>query len=489
LLEGAATSQELLFNLARERDPDSIEILYAASLHQDTVADSLINAVKIDGLVDQHTQLKAAAKNAIDMIMKGEYAIAQERLVEKYSPLYSGLISVMQAHNDKQSKLLQAHQIAEQDSIHSFRTLISILSLLALALVLGLGFTILGAVRKSLQEMTHALEDLVQGDADFSKRLHVEHKDEFGQMSGLFNQFLDQQSNLIRIVSENSQQVFSSVQPITVSAQGIATSAREVSASAQGVASAVEQASVAVKGISNNANDMERMISTVAAAMEEMGVSLRQTETACKDEVLASEQGRKVAQDTRATVARLDASAEQIAKVVDIIRDIAEQTNLLALNATIEAATAGEAGKGFAVVASEVKELAKQTAQATETIAEQATAVRSATSDTVRALESIDNTIQKIAEHSHSIEKSVSEQTNTVREVAKSGASASISAREIVRNVEESAAGLKEISSNATNLDQSASNALKGIETVNGMTSQLGNSSDNLQKIVSRFKL
>lgn len=489
VVEASSEAQAKLFKLVKEKDPDSIEALVGQTEVFAKLVDSLTNSLKDDGVIKTANSLHNKANATVEKILMGEYAIAQQMLVEEYNPEYSNLFSEIDRYNRLKDAEFEKQKTEENSQIQSRRTLALLLSLFAIVLLIGLGFVILQAIGSALTGMIDTLKDLVQGEADLTKRLQADSEDELGQMAKLFNQFLEQQATLIRSVSDTTAQVVHESTPLNENTRKINEVARNVSNKAQGVASAVEQSSTALTGITQHANQMGGMISTVAAAMEEMASSLRDTQTRCQEEVHATEKGTKLANDTQKTIQRLDDSALEVGKVVDVIRDIAEQTNLLALNATIEAATAGEAGKGFAVVAGEVKELAKQTAAATETIAQQAQAMRSATSDTIHALESIAQTISEIAQSSLAIQASVEEQSRTVKDVARSGAEASHAAQNIVRNVQESSTGLKEIASSASGLDQDSATTLRGIQAVGESSVQLSKAAEKLQAMVGRFKL
>jgi methyl-accepting chemotaxis protein len=489
IVASASKSQEMLFRLSRETDADSIEALLARSARQDSISDSLLIALNSKNVRQLVAELKTIGKLTIDKLLLGDLALAQQNLVEKYNPTFSHFLSALSIENEAQQQNFEKQRNEEGSAIQSLRRIITLFSLIALGLVLLLGLTILAAIRKSMSAMISTLDDLVSGDADLRKRLPVERGDEFGKMASLFNQFLEQQATLIGAVATSTNNLINATTPLTGSAREISNTAQGMSQKTQGVASAVEESSVSLQGISQNASEMARMVSTVAAAMEEMGASLHQTETSCIAEVKATEEGKVLATKARETILRLDTSAQEISAIVDAINDIAEQTNLLALNATIEAATAGEAGRGFAVVANEVKELAKQTSLATDSIANLAQAVRSATGDAAQSLELIHITIGKIGDSSQDIQRSVQEQTLTVKEVASSGSVASQAAQSIVRNVKESASGLQEISQNTSGLDQASQKTLRGIEKTGENISQLTQTAEELRRLVSRFKL
>jgi methyl-accepting chemotaxis protein len=202
------------------------------------------------------------------------------------------------------------------------------------------------------------------------------------------------------------------------------TSAEETSARAGVVAAASEQVS--------------RNVQTVAAGTEEMSSSIREIAKSASAAANVATQAVKVAEATNTTVCKLGDSSGEIGKVIKVITSIAQQTNLLALNATIEAARAGEAGKGFAVVANEVKELAKETARATEDISHKIEAIQSATRGAVTAIDDIRKIINEINDIQHTIASAVEEQTATTNEMS--------------RNVSEAARGTTDIAQNMSGL-------------------------------------
>jgi methyl-accepting chemotaxis protein len=182
-----------------------------------------------------------------------------------------------------------------------------------------------------------------------------------------------------------------------------------------------------------------------------------------------------VADTANSTVAKLGESSAEIGKVIKVITSIAQQTNLLALNATIEAARAGEAGKGFAVVANEVKELAKETAKATEDISQKIEAIQGDTRGAVEAIEQISTIIAQINDIQSSIASAVEEQTATTNEIA--------------RNVSEAARGSGEIAENITGVAAAAQGTAKGAEETQRAAGELSQMAGDLQQLVDRFQV
>ena len=180
-------------------------------------------------------------------------------------------------------------------------------------------------------------------------------------------------------------------------------------------------------------------------------------------------------EDTNSTIGRLGSSSQEIGQVINVITSIAEQTNLLALNATIEAARAGEAGKGFAVVANEVKELAKETAKATEDIGRKIETIQSDTGESVTAIERISSIISQINEAQATIASAVEEQAATTNEMSRSVSSANQATTEIASNIDGVAASAEECS--------------KGAHGVEAAASDLAKMASELQSLVSKFQV
>ncbi len=202
-------------------------------------------------------------------------------------------------------------------------------------------------------------------------------------------------------------------------------------------------------------------VQTVASATDELSASLREVSQQVTESASITGEATRQANDTNDQVKGLSEAAEKIGNVVSLINDIAGQTNLLALNATIEAARAGDAGKGFAVVASEVKNLASQTAKATEEIASQIAEIQSATGTAVMAIEEITHTIERVNEISGSIASTVEEQDSATSEISRNVQEAASGTQDVARHLSDISASLRETGTVSSDL-LTASNELSG---------------------------
>ncbi len=255
--------------------------------------------------------------------------------------------------------------------------------------------------------------------------------------------------------------------------EAVSKSAEELQETAQTLSAAAEESSVQSTSVAAASEEASTNVQTVAAATEEMTASIKEiSEQVNRSNQIASEAVEKV-EHTNRTVEQLSEASRQIGDVVSLINDIAEQTNLLALNATIEAARACDAGKGFAVVASEVKNLAAETAKATEEISEQINTMQTTTRSAVDAMGAIKETIEVISNASSSIAAAIEEQTATTTEIA--------------RNVQEASKATAEVSSNITNVQTAAEQTGKAATDLLNLANGLSEQSSDMNGQVTTF--
>ncbi|WP_114943483.1 methyl-accepting chemotaxis protein [Microvirga calopogonii] len=255
--------------------------------------------------------------------------------------------------------------------------------------------------------------------------------------------------------------------------QGLSSAATEMEATAQSMTHVAGQTTNQSVAVASVAQQTSANVQTVAAATEELSISIREIAAQVAQSSQIAERAVEGAQRTNGTVQELASMADKIGDVVQLINTIAGQTNLLALNATIEAARAGEAGKGFAVVATEVKELASQTARATEDISSQIASVQQATQQTVAAIQEIARTITEMSQISVSIAAAMEEQGAATAEIA--------------RNVQEAARGTETVTGNIVDVQHGAGETGSAASQVLGAAQELSRHSHDLGREVATF--
>jgi methyl-accepting chemotaxis protein len=261
---------------------------------------------------------------------------------------------------------------------------------------------------------------------------------------------------------------------VVETSQALSASAEELTATSQQMGNNADSTAAQANVVSAAAEQVSKNVQTVATGTEELSASIREIAGNASEASRVASNAVSVARSASDTVSKLGVSSAEIGKVIKVINSIAEQTNLLALNATIEAARAGEAGKGFAVVASEVKELAKETARATEEISQKIGGIQNDTQSTVKAIGEIGEIINKINDISNTIASAVEEQTATTNEMS--------------RNVTEAARGSNEIAENIASVARAAQETTGGARSTKIAADELVKMATRLQDVTVQVR-
>jgi methyl-accepting chemotaxis protein len=428
--DGSMESQELVLAAASEDAPDAAGHLSRAEQFGNRATADFKRYLAVSSADRAMLDEWSTLDSAVDTVIADEFApVARAGDTSRSLNVYLTRVQpVAERYAAVTAQMLRAEQSDAADEtasiVHQRASdwwwSIGLLSFGLLATV-AVAVWITRSITRPVGQLRHALARMADGD--LSVRVDVYSHDEVGAMSAALN--------------TAAESMYTTVDAI---ARGVDT-----------LESSTGELSIAAESVSRN-------VETVAAGSEQVRGSIADISRNAHEAASVATQAVTVAQATNTAVARLGESSIEIGNVVKVITSIAEQTNLLALNATIEAARAGEAGKGFAVVANEVKDLARETAAATEDIARRVDMIQSDTTDAVCAIGQIGQIISRINDHQMSIASAVEEQTaNTV---------------EMNRNVVEASVGVAQISGRIGGRGRDTGESLRGLAI--GLQSEIG---------------
>jgi methyl-accepting chemotaxis protein len=359
------------------------------------------------------------------------------------------------------------------------------------ALVMAVGVVIYALItaKQIRSPITRIIDTLKSMEGDLTKRLDESRKDEFGDLSRWFNEFLGSVHHVVAQLVGDAATLTASSDELSTTATHLSAGATQSKSQSATVSSAAEEMSINMKNMAKSTEQMSDGMRSVSAAVEEMTATIGEIAQSAERSANVAAEATKLAEVSNAKVGQLGAAADEIGKVIEVIQDIAEQTNLLALNATIEAARAGEAGKGFAVVATEVKELAKQTATATDDIRRRIEAIQSSSSEAVQSIAEISQAIRNVNEVANTIASAVEEQSITTRQIAKNVGDSASAADIIARGVSESASASEEITRNIVGIDEAAKDTTEAATKTRTAGEELNLLARTINQLVGRFKV
>ncbi len=404
---------------------------------------------------------------------------------------YTDKLLLQQAKENRDQldgNILSLTNIIEKKNKQAIYIQVIAFGIVIVALLATLGLTLNILVINRLKKITTGLKDIAEGEGDLTKRLEDKSEDEIGELRHWFNTFVEKIQDIIKDVSSGSLNLDSASTKLanlslsmkddadqtSLKADTVTTSSDNMSNNMNSVAAAMEEASTNINMVASAAEEMNATITQIAENAEQ---AQQITVTAVDQTAQASTQ-----------VDELGKAAEGIGKVLETISEISEQVNLLALNATIEAARAGEAGKGFAVVANEIKDLAKQTADATGEIRTKIEGIQNSTRGTVSHIEQIANVVNQVNDIVGTIKISIEEQSAATSEIASNVAQASEGINEVNENVAESNHSVSAIAEEIREVNNAASKISNNSEMVSQSADELSGLSNQLTQMVGKFK-
>ena len=443
------------------------------------------------------------------------------------------------------NKLISELEERNQAFLKSLLNTITLAAILGFTILVIVMAVILGKIIQPIKEATTALKDISEGEGDLTSRLDVKTNDEIGELSNYFNNFVDSIHNIISVVQEKSSKLNKFSEEVSGSSSKLAEDSEEVNLQTNSVAAATEEMSVnvsemaeastlmsdkaqSVTGISHAVQDkMDLVLSSMKEAEENVkGSSVIAEGIAEKIQGISQNviQGRQVSNQAVESVANATDKVNELVKasldienVIQLITEISEQIKNLALNATIEAARAGEYGKGFAVVANEVKELARQTSDATEEISSRILYMKNSTDVTVSEIEKIDVVIKELSQVVESIDSSVQSQQEAIEvntensqqisekvsqvttlvdgansdviNINENISSVSQGAMEVSHNTQQGSTAVADISANLQAIKEVVNRSKKGVDEVSTSAEAMASIAHELDQLVSRFKV
>jgi methyl-accepting chemotaxis protein len=365
-----------------------------------------------------------------------------------------------------------------------YLTMIVTIVVLVVAIVVCIGFIAV----KPIKALTDRVADLVEGDGDLTKRLQLSARDEIGVLAVWFNRFIERMQSLIREIMANAQTLNQSSSDMSRIADTLSAGADGMSSRSSQVATAAEEMSGNMNSVAAASEETSTNVNMVATAVEEMNATVNEIARNSEKARLVTEKAVQNTNNAASRVNQLGDAAAAISKVTEVITDISEQTNLLALNATIEAARAGEAGKGFAVVANEIKELARQTADATGDIKDKINRIQQSTTTTIEEIGKITQIIDNVNALVATIATAVEEQSATTREIAGNVSQAAVGINAMNEKVAGNSTVAGNIARSISEVDQTAGEMAGSSIRVKESAGSLLKLAEQLNTMVGRFR-
>ncbi len=326
-------------------------------------------------------------------------------------------------------------------------------------------------------------------EGDLTQTIEVKQKDEIGVLAAALNHMAANIRNIFKDISGGVQTLSSSATELSAISSQTASGVKQVSDKSSTVAAASEEASANTNSVATSMEQASTNLASVATAMEEMSATVAEIASNSEKARAISEQATAQTQAVSGMMQQLGRAAQEIGKVTETITDISSQTNLLALNATIEAARAGEAGKGFAVVANEIKELARQTAEATEDIKGKIAGVQNSAGGAIADIEKISGVIKQVGEIVGGIAAAIEEQATVTKDVAGNINQASSGVKEANERIAQTASVSKSIAQDVAGVNMAVGEIRQGGEHVQASAGELSKLAEQLKKMVGQFKV
>ena len=374
-------------------------------------------------------------------------------------------------------------------ALNRIKWLMAFIAFICVAGIIVVDLLFTRSIINPIKDVIFRVKDIAEGKGDLTTRIEIASNDEMGELAKWFNKFLDNLHAMVKNISENSMTLDKSSSELLDLSGIMSEGANNMSSKSDTVACASEEMSLNMNSVAAAMEEASSSMSIVATSAEEMTATINEIAQNSENARTITGEAVSRAQTASVKVDELGNAAQEIGNVTETITEISEQTNLLALNATIEAARAGEAGKGFTVVANEIKELARQTAEATQKIKEKIEGIQNSTSGAVSEIAKILTVINDVDTIVTTIASSVEEQSVTTREIASNVSQASSGIQEVNEKVAHSSTVSKEIAADITDVNRSAGEMANSSSQMSLNSGELSRLAGQLKEMVQKFKL
>jgi methyl-accepting chemotaxis protein len=421
---------------------------------------------------DRYIVAGAAAANALN-----DFSHCTEKMLERMSVLESlADQAVDQNVNDAEMQMAWGKKVSIG---------IGIFGLLA---GIAVSFLTVRSVTSSVNTISDQLKEIASGQGDLTARLPSKRTDELGDLSRWFNAFVEQLQTMIQKVVVSAQEISSVAHDIAAASEQVTSGATRTKEESASVAAASEQMTASIRSVSESTNSISSNMRSVVERLSGMTQTIRNIVGNADTSSRSVAEARKIVVESSERVSKLQDSAADIDRILEVIQDIAEQTNLLALNATIEAARAGEAGKGFAVVATEVKALAKQTSIASDDIRAKIQGIQQTTTSAVDSIAQIRDVVDQVSDIVNTISRAVEAQSESTDDINRFVSDTSDTVDFAAQAVRETSMTSTDITKSVSLVDEIARTTADGARRYHDVGGKLTRMSSELQQLVGQFK-
>jgi len=414
-----------------------------------------------------------------------------DRVLSAFAPIEAAGLKFVLLTEMTESEAFEAVEELQSDRVAASRSMLFWSMGISFVALVGVGvvsWSSVRSIRNPIMATIAALKDIAEGDGDLTKRLDASRTDELGELSGWFNKFVERVQEVVRQIASNAGVLGNASHELSATAVQLSDGAQRSKSQSATVSSAAEEMSINMKNMAGTTVEMSAGMKAVASSIDEMNSTIAEIARNAERSATVAAHAAELVEVSNDKIGHLGSAADEIGKVIEVIQDIAEQTNLLALNATIEAARAGEAGKGFAVVATEVKELAKQTAAATDDIRRRIEQMQGSTGEAIGSIRAISDVIRNVNEVARTIASAVEEQSITTKQISANVSQTATAAEAVARGVTESATASREITENIGRVDQVLLQTAAGATQSRQAGERLSSLSREMQSLVGRFR-